>query len=89
MTRKNTLGNPILYEETMSDDYVPLAKRPIAMLRAQAATYRRMAATARMVGTQESLLKLADRIDDFADQRERAAGEGARIGTTPAVSGEC
>ena len=68
----------------MSDKYVPLAERPIAVLRAQAATYRRMAATARMVGTQESLLKLADRIDDFADQRE--AGEGARLETTPAVS---
>jgi hypothetical protein len=70
----------------MSDKYVPLAERPIAVLRAQAATYRRMAATARMVGTQESLLKLADRIDDFADQREREAGEGARLETTPAVS---
>jgi hypothetical protein len=47
-----------------------------------------MAATARMVGTQESLLKLADRIDAFADQRERETSEGACTGTAPPVSRE-
>jgi len=51
-------------------DRVPLSERPIAELRAQAAEYRRMAATARHLETQGSLLKLADRMDALADQRE-------------------
>ena len=51
-------------------DRVPLSERPIAELRAQAEEYRRMAATARHLETQGSLLKLADRMDALADQRE-------------------
>jgi hypothetical protein len=51
-------------------DRVPLSERPIAELRAQAAEYRLMAATARQLETQGSLLKLADRMDALADQRE-------------------
>jgi hypothetical protein len=51
-------------------DYVPLSQRPIAELRQRAAEYRRMADTARIEATVDSLLKLADRYDDLADQRE-------------------
>jgi hypothetical protein len=51
-------------------DYIPLSQRSIAMLRIEAAQYRRMAATARTASTQGSLLKLADRIDALADERE-------------------
>ena len=59
-------------------DYIPLSERPVATLRMQAEQYRRMAATARTAVTQGSLLKLADRIDALADQREReASGDGS------------
>jgi hypothetical protein len=51
-------------------DPVPLSERPIAELRAQAAEYRRMAVTARQTATKRGLLKLADRLDALADERE-------------------
>ena len=57
--------------QAKGSDYVPLSMRPVAMLRMQAGEYRRMAATARMAETRNSLLKLADRIDTLADQRQR------------------
>jgi molecular chaperone GrpE (heat shock protein) len=55
----------------MEDDYVPPSQRPIAELRNRAAEYRRMAETARIKDTAAGLLRLADRFDDLADQRER------------------
>ena len=60
----------------MSDDYIPLSRRSAAQLRAEAAQYRRMAATARMADTENSLLKLAVRFEVLADQRERELGGG-------------
>jgi hypothetical protein len=51
----------------------PLAKRTIAELRAEAAEYRRMAATARTAEGMASLFRIADRFDALADQREREA----------------
>jgi hypothetical protein len=60
----------------MRDDYIPLSQRSTAQLRAQAEQYRRMAATARMANTENSLLKLAIRLDALADQRERGGSGG-------------
>jgi len=54
-------------------DYIPLSQRSVAMLRIEATQYRRMAATACMASTQSSLLRLADRIDALADERELKA----------------
>jgi hypothetical protein len=59
----------------MSDDYVPLSRRSSAQLRAEAQNYRRMAATARMADTENSLLKLAIRFDALAELREHEASE--------------
>jgi hypothetical protein len=58
----------------MKDDFVPPSQRPITELRNRAAEYRRMAETARIKDTVASLLRLADRFDDLADQRERLPG---------------
>jgi hypothetical protein len=49
----------------------PLSERSSAELRARAAEYRRMAATARTETVMESLRQLAERFDALADQRER------------------
>ena len=65
----------------MSEDYVPLSRRSSAQLRAEAQDYRRMAATARMADTENSLLKLAIRFDALAELREHEASEsGSRAG---------
>jgi hypothetical protein len=48
----------------------PLSQRSSAELRAQAAEYRRLAASARTIATAAALLKIADRYDALADQRE-------------------
>jgi hypothetical protein len=60
----------------MSDDYIPLSQRSASQLRAEAEQYRRMAATA-AADSRNSLLRLAARIDAFADQRE-GQGESDR-----------
>jgi hypothetical protein len=52
-------------------DRVPLSQRSAAELHAQADGYRRMAETARTMQTFRSLLRLADRFDDLAEQRRR------------------
>ncbi|HTW71559.1 MAG TPA: hypothetical protein VME47_16850 [Acetobacteraceae bacterium] len=56
----------------------PLSERSAAELRAQAVEYRRMAETARTPTALSGLLKLADRLDALADQREREEGTGER-----------
>ena len=53
------------------EDGTNLTQRSAAQLRTQAATYRRMAQTARMVDAAAALLKVADRFDALADQREQ------------------
>jgi hypothetical protein len=47
------------------------SQRSVAELREQAAGYRRMAETARVLNTEEALIKIADRFDALADQREQ------------------
>ncbi|HTI84757.1 MAG TPA: hypothetical protein VL614_30250 [Acetobacteraceae bacterium] len=54
-----------------TDISIPPAKRSVAQLREEAEKYRRMAATARMAVALGGLLRLADRLDALADQRER------------------
>jgi hypothetical protein len=49
----------------------PLSERSVAELRAKAAEYRQMAATARTMHAMEGLRKLADRFDALADKREQ------------------
>jgi len=57
-----------------TSEYVPASQQSAAQLRANACEYRRMAATASMADIRNSLLKLADRFDALADQRERWEG---------------
>jgi hypothetical protein len=52
-------------------DSVPLSQRSAAELHAQADEYRRMAESARIMETFKSLLRLADRFDALAEQRDR------------------
>jgi hypothetical protein len=49
----------------------PLSEHSVAELRARAAEYRRMAQTARTATVGDSLIKLAERFDALANQRER------------------
>ena len=66
------------------EDGTNLTQRSAAQLRTQAATYRRMAQTARMVDAAAALLKVADRFDALADQREQrpplSLGASAELG---------
>jgi hypothetical protein len=55
---------------TIAADRIPLGQRSASELRAQAAAYRRLAATARLIETAAGLLKLADRLTALAEQRE-------------------
>jgi hypothetical protein len=48
-----------------------LSQRSAAELRAEAAKYRRMAASATTIVARDSLNKIADRFESLADQRER------------------
>ena len=73
----------------MEDDYVPPSQRPIAELRNRAAEYRRMAETARIKDTAASLLRLADRFDDLADQRETLGPAPERALRQAKPSGAC
>lgn len=50
----------------------PLRDRPVAEIRASATEYRRIAETARTAEVRDSLRKLAERLDNLADQRERS-----------------
>jgi hypothetical protein len=52
-----------------SQPWRPLSERSAVELRAQAAEYRRMAATATTERVMRSLYDLADRFDGMADQR--------------------
>jgi hypothetical protein len=78
----NVFGTPTgRIEAVARDDALPTAARgftwrPLsgysaAELRARAATYRRMAATATTATVRDSLRKLAERFDTLADRRER------------------
>ncbi len=53
------------------EEWVPVSQRSAAELRAQAAEFRRMAETARTMDATTSLLRLADRFDALAEQRDR------------------
>jgi hypothetical protein len=48
-----------------------LFQRSVAELREQAAGCRRAAETARMIKVRDALVKIADRFDALADQREQ------------------
>jgi len=75
---------PVRADQRPMPDYVPLSQKSVATLRMEAAQYRRMAATARVADTQSSLLRLADRIDGLADQREHeACGGGSPVANRP------
>jgi hypothetical protein len=50
-----------------------------AQFRARAETYRQMAATARMVGTDGALLRLAARFDALAARQEQVPPENAAL----------
>ena len=47
------------------------SQRSVAELREQAAGYRRMAETARVLNAREALTKLAEQLYALADQREQ------------------
>ncbi len=49
----------------------PLSQRSVVEIRARAEDFRRMAETARTQTVQDSLRKIAERLDDLADRRER------------------
>ena len=51
-------------------DWLPLSQRSVAEIRAKAAEYRRMAASARTMQVVGGLLRLADRFDAFAQRCE-------------------
>jgi hypothetical protein len=53
------------------EDGANLTQQSAAQLRTRAVAYRRMAETARMVDAVAGLLKIADRFDALADQREQ------------------
>ncbi len=55
----------------------PLAELSISQLRARAARYREMAATATTTEVMSGLSKIAERLDALADQRERGKGEAS------------
>jgi hypothetical protein len=59
--------------QQMTDHWVPLSQRSVAELRARAAEYRQCADTARTLLATNGLLKLAQRFDALADQREQGA----------------
>ena len=64
----------------------PLSHRSSAELRARAAEYRRMAASAHTIAVAEALLKIAARFDALADTREieeRAAQSRPEDDTPP------
>jgi hypothetical protein len=60
----------------MANTSIPLSERSPEALRAQAAEYRQMAATARTAVIVGGLMRLADRVEALADQRERDAKPG-------------
>ena len=53
------------------EDGPNLSQRSVAQLRTQADAYRRMAGAARMIDAAAALLKIADRFDALADQRDQ------------------
>ena len=52
-------------------EWIPVSQRSVTELRAQASEYRRMAEGARTMDAVTGLLRLADRFDALAEQRER------------------
>jgi hypothetical protein len=58
--------------------YIPLSQRSPEMIRAQAAMYPEMAATARTAEAKRGLEKLAVLMSGLADKREAATSEAAR-----------
>ncbi len=60
------------------EERLPLSLQSAAQLRAQAAVYRRMAATAHTAAVLHGLMKIADRYDQLAETREKDAREAAR-----------
>jgi hypothetical protein len=52
-------------------DWRPLSELTVSELRSKADNYYRMAATATTQQVMESLRKLADHLEELADQRER------------------
>src|SRR5690348_5576866 len=66
----------VLGRRKMVSRRIPLTERSPQALRAQAAEYRQMAATARTAVVVGGLMRLADRVEALADQRERDAKAG-------------
>ena len=62
---------PFVAKVNIVEDGTDLSHRSVGQLRTQADAYRRMAGTARMVYAAAALLKIADRFDALADQREQ------------------
>jgi len=58
----------------MSDDLLPLSKRPISALRSRADELRGMARTASTPQVRDALLRLADRFAALADERAASIG---------------
>ena len=58
-------------------DSGPLSLRPPHVLRARAVEFRQMAATSRTLGIAAALLRLADRFERLAEQRDLAAGSAS------------
>jgi hypothetical protein len=66
------------------------SRRNVAELRAQAAAYRGAAQNTRIAKVRDGLLKIADRYDTLADQREREQLGGWPVGDKePAVQTLC
>ena len=60
-------------------DVASPSQRSVAELREQAAGYRRAAKAARVIHVSEALIKIADRFDDLADQREQEQASGGAV----------
>ena len=73
---------PFVAKVNIVEDGTDLSQRSVVQLRTQADAYRRMAGTARMVYAAAALLKIADRFDALADQREQVPSR-----TVPAPRG--
>ena len=62
---------PFVAKVNIVEHWTNLSHRSVAQLRTQADAYRQMARTSRMIYAAAALLKIADRFNALADEREQ------------------
>jgi hypothetical protein len=62
---------PFVAKVNIVEDGTDLSHRSVGQLRTQADAYRQMARTSRMIYAAAALLKIADRFNALADEREQ------------------